>query len=97
MGLVTAALAEFNYDWITMTLNSEDEELRLAVEISGTPEQVLPYEYDSKTGTYMKIALRPGRGIRQPMQFKLNLTIPLNQLLCYASGVNRQWNLFKGK
>ena len=97
VGLVTAALAEFNYDWITMTLNSEGEDLRLAVEISGTPEQVLPYEYDSKTGTYMKIALRPGRGIRQPMQFKLNLTIPLNQLLCYASGVNRQWNLFKGK
>jgi len=94
---VTAALAEFNYDWITMTLNSEGDDLKVVVEVAGTPVNVLPYEYDSKTGTYVKVSLRPGRGIRQPMRFKLNLTIPLNQLLCYASGVNRQWNLFKGK
>ncbi len=97
VGLVAAALAEFNYDWITMTLNSEGESLRLAIELSGTPEHVLPYEYDSQTGTYVKISLRPGHGIRQPMRFQLNLTIPLDQLLCYASGVNRQWNLFKTK
>lgn len=96
VGLVTAALAEFKYDWITMTVTSEGDSLLAVVEMSGTPENVLPYEYDSKKGTYVKVALRPGRGIRQPMQFKLNLTVPLNQLLCYASGINRQWNLFKG-
>ncbi|MFA7368394.1 MAG: YdbH domain-containing protein [Kiritimatiellales bacterium] len=97
IGLVTAALASFNYDWITMTLNSEGENLRIEIEASGQPVNVLPYEYDSRSGTYVKIDLRPGRGIRQPMSFKLNLTVPLNQLLCYASGINKQWNLFKGQ
>ena len=95
IGLVTAALAEFKYDWITMTLNSEGDNLVVTIETAGRPVNVLPYEYDSKRGTYVKVALKPGRGTRQPMQFKLNLTVPLNQLLCYASGVNRQWNLFK--
>ncbi len=97
VGLVTAALAEFNYDWITMTLNSEGDNLKMVVEVAGTPAKVLPYEYDSKRGTYVKVELRSGRGTRQPMQFQLNLTVPLNQLLCYASGMNRQWNLFKGR
>jgi hypothetical protein len=97
IGLVTAALAAFNYDWITMTLNSEGENLRIEIEADGQPENILPYEYDSRSGTYVKIELRPGRGIRQPMRFKLNLTVPLNQLLCYASGINRQWNLLKGQ
>ena len=96
IGLVTAALAEFNYDWITMTLNSEGENLRIEIEASGQPVNVLPYEYDAASGSYVKVALRPGRGTRQPMSFKLNLTVPLNQLLCYASGVNKQWNLLKG-
>ncbi len=97
IGLVAAALASFNYDWITMTLNSEGENLRIAIEASGQPVNVLPYEYDSLSGSYVKVELRPGRGIRQPMNFKLNLTVPLNQLLCYASGINKQWSLFKGK
>lgn len=97
IGLVAAALADFNYNWITMTLNTEGENLRIEIETDGQPVNVLPYEYDSRTGTYVKVALRPGRGIRQPMRFKLNLTVPLNQLLCYASGINRQWNLFKGQ
>ena len=97
IGLVTAALALFNYDWITMTLNTECENLRIEIEVAGQPANVLPYEYDSGSGTYIKVALRPGRGTRQPMNFKLNLTVPLNQLLCYASGINKQWNLFKGQ
>jgi len=97
VGMVAAALAEFDYDWITMALNSEGENLMVAVEIAGTPVNVLPYEYDSERGTYVKTELRPGRGIRQPMQFKLNLTIPLNRLLCYGSGMNSQWNLFKAR
>jgi len=97
VGLVTAALAEFNYDWITLTLNSEGENLLVVVEMAGTPANILPYEYDSGTGTYVKTALRPGRGIRQTMRFNLNLTVPMNQLLCYASGVNRQWDLLKAK
>ena len=97
IGLVTAALALFNYDWITMTLNTEGENLRIEIEVAGQPANILPYEYDSGSGSYIKVALRPGRGTRQPMNFKLNLTVPLNQLLCYASGINKQWNLFKGQ
>ncbi|MBM4152822.1 MAG: hypothetical protein FJ220_04790, partial [Kiritimatiellaceae bacterium] len=97
IGLVTAALASFEYDWITMTLNSEGENLKIAMQVAGQPTHVLPYECDSRTGSYVKVELRPGRGIRQPMTFTLNLNIPLNQMLCYASGVNKQWNLFKGQ
>ena len=97
IGLVAAALASFRYDWITMTLNSEGKNLRIEIEASGEPVNVLPYEYDSRSSSYVKVELRPGRGIRQPMNFKLNLTVPLNQLLCYASGINKQWNLFKGQ
>ena len=95
IGLVASALKEFNYDWITMTLNSEGDSLLAVIEASGQPARVLPYEYDSKRGSYVKVELRPGRGTRQPMHFQLNLTIPLNQLLCYGSGFNRQWNQFK--
>jgi len=97
LGLVAAALAAFDYNWITMTLNTEGENLRIEIEADGQPVNILPYEYDSRSGSYVKIELRPGRGIRQPMRFKLNLTVPLNQLLCYASGINRQWNLFKAQ
>ncbi len=97
LGMVSAALANFKYDWITMTLNSEGEDLKILVEIAGKPVNVLPYEYDAERGTYIKVALRSGRGTRQPMRFNLNLTVPLNRLLCYASGINRQWNLFKAK
>ncbi len=97
VGLISDALASFRYDWITMTLNTEGENLEIVVDMAGTPVNVLPYEYDSKRGTYKKIAPRPGRGIRQTMQFKLNLSVPLNQLLWYASGINRQWNLFKSR
>jgi hypothetical protein len=97
IGLVTAALADFSYQWITMTLNSEGENLMVRIEADGQPTQVLPYEYDSRSGTYVKVDPRSGRGTRQPMAFTLNLTVPLNQLLCYASGINRQWGLFKGQ
>jgi hypothetical protein len=97
VGLISDALSAFRYDWITMTLNTEEDNLKIVVDMAGTPVNVLSYEYDSKRGTYMKIAPRPGRGIRQPMQFKLNLSVPLNQLVCYASGINRQWNLFKSR
>ena len=98
VGLVSAALEAFRYDWITMTLNSEGEDLNVTVEMSGTPVNVLPYAYDTRSETYVKIELKkPGQGIRQTMQFQLNLSVPLNRLLCYASGINRQWNLFNAK
>jgi hypothetical protein len=94
--LVSAALKNFDYDWITLTLNSEGEDLIAVVEISGMPANELPFQYDSRNGNYVEIELKkPGQGFYRAMRFTLNFNVPLNQLLCDASGINKQWNLFK--
>jgi hypothetical protein len=95
LGLVAAALEEFEYDWITLTLNSEGETLRVDASLSGRPAQSLPFEYDARSGTYVRIAPSPGRGLRQPMRLDLHFRIPLDSLLWYAAGVHRGWNDLK--
>lgn len=90
LGMVSAALADFEYDWITMTLNSVDESLRVSMEVSGRPAQPLPYAYDERRQAYVRIA-DDQTGTRRPMRFTFNLNVPFNQLLWYASRADKTW------
>jgi len=95
LGFISAALTKFEYNWITMTLNTEDDDLRVAVELSGQPADVLPYEYDPRRQMYVAVPAGSGRGTRQPMHFTFNLTVPLNRLIWYTSQTQRTLDIIR--
>lgn len=83
VALVGAALKAFAYEWITVSINSEKDVLRLLMTISGRPARNIPFKLENKTGTY--VVTSPGEsGSRPPMVVNLNFRIPLDEIMKYS-------------
>jgi len=83
VALVGAALKAFSYEWITVTVNSEDDILMLVMTISGRPERNIPFRYENKSGTYV-VTSGSETGSRPPMVVNLNFRIPLDEVMKYT-------------
>ena len=94
IAMMTAALKDFTYDWITLNLQSEDELLHVRTSIAGRPTRPIPFVFDTALGHYTPSSKHT---TQRAMQLNLNFAVPLNQLLDYAYGVSGKINLKRNR
>lgn len=87
-----AAMKDFSYDWVKMSLDTEADDLLLKLRLNGKPASPLPFRYDNNQGLFVRYSGDAGRGLWQPILLDVNFRLPLNRILEYTSGINNLLN-----
>ncbi|OGV54116.1 MAG: hypothetical protein A2X45_07000 [Lentisphaerae bacterium GWF2_50_93] len=81
-------LKNFKYDWAKISLNSEAEDLKLLLQISGIPAD--KFAYNASDDSFTKIEKDEGDIVRfQGIQYDINFYIPFNTLMGMQSDFNK--------
>ncbi|MBA3014937.1 MAG: hypothetical protein FP815_08280 [Desulfobulbaceae bacterium] len=83
----SAALEDFSYNWLSLSLESKGEEMVIAMSLDGHPAKPLPFRYDSRLGTFTKVTSIGEIGINQPIRLDVNFRLPFNEFLCYGKSI----------
>ncbi len=70
-----AALKQFNYNWIRLTVTTTPEMSNIDLDIDGYPGKALPFKYNAKTKVYEQIPSEE-LGINNDMTIKTKFRIP---------------------
>ncbi len=91
------SLENFAYNWITLTFNSEGEDLLLTMKLDGKPAKPLPYKY--KEGRIVPFFMEKNNqeGLQHPVRFDVNFHLPMQQMFKYGAGIQSAINNFKEK
>jgi hypothetical protein len=87
MAIAVAALKDFNYDWVKLSLNSENRNLLVVLDIHGRPAKVLNFGFDTGVGLYKT---EEGSGYTASFEsilFTINFSLPINRMLYYGKEV----------
>ena len=90
-----AALRDFNYNWVKLSLVSEGEDVMLRMNLDGRPAKPLPFHYDQKSGTFERLKISSEKGIDQPIVLDVNFRIPFNELLGYGKSIKQVIDLMQ--
>jgi hypothetical protein len=80
------ALKNFQYNWVKLLLNSEDEDLVMQMQMDGKPFKSLPFSYDTRTG-YLQRVDDGTKSINQPIRLDINFRLPMNKLMGYSGKI----------
>lgn len=84
-----AALRSFNYKWVKVEMDTEEEDLVLRMKFDGMPEKPLPFKYNKNIGQFVRIDAKTTQGIYQPIRLDVNFRLPLNRILDYSKTMGR--------
>lgn len=84
----SAALKDFDYDWVNVLLGMKGENLVVSIQLDGTPASKLPFRYNPSKGVFEPA--HKANGIRQKMRLDVNLNVPINELLRLKRGIERR-------
>ncbi len=87
-----AALADFEYNWAKLQINSEEQNLVLKLQVDGKPREKLPFYFDTKKNVFVRLEDASKGGIDQPIRLDVNFNVPLNEMYQYK---DRFMPLFK--
>lgn len=79
------ALKNFTYDWATLSLQSEGDDLLVLMQMSGRPAGLMPFGFKKDIGLY-KTEGTPKANFQQ-IDFHINFRLPLDAMLQYSSGI----------
>ncbi len=82
-----AALKHFLFDWILMKIDTEDDQVRIAISMFGKPAEALPFRYDSKAGSFVRIHVKGEQGISNPVGLTMNVNLPMRGLVYDRNGL----------
>ena len=94
LAITTEALKHFIYDWVKISLNSEDSEMLIQLELSGKPADKLPFTFDKDKGGLCKSDSPDKMAEFQGITFHLNFRIPSDKLLEFGKKFNEMKNKF---
>jgi hypothetical protein len=83
------ALKHFNYQWVKLTTATEQEDLILKLQLEGKPAARIPFEYDNRSGLFVRVEPGSAKGIERSILLDVNFRLPLNRFLDYGTGINR--------
>lgn len=85
LDLAREALKDYTYRWVKLGLNTEKETLLLKMQMDGKPAKPLPFEYDPKTGGFIRAGQGSKGSIFQGISLDVNFRLPLNKILAYRN------------
>ena len=86
--LAREALKDFDYKWAKLRVVSEAEDLRMRLQFDGKPGRILPFEYDSEIGGFVRVGAESRGSEFQGISLDVNFRVPLNELLEYRDVLN---------
>ena len=87
MDFSISALKDFKYQWVILKVSTKGKNCILNLSLNGKPSNPLPFKYNKKIGSYVKI--KGKGGVLRSMKIDLNFKIPLNDIFYYKSGINK--------
>ncbi len=78
MSFALSALKNFQYDWVKLTMNTENDNLKLKFQVDGRPAAALPFSIDADSGRPVRTQ---GSNRFQGIPLDVNVTIPLTKTL----------------
>jgi hypothetical protein len=84
-----AALGNFEYNWAKLSVDSEEENLLLKLQIDGRPKERLPYRFDAERNLFLRLEKGEAGGIDQPLKLDVNFRVPVNELFRHHSQIMR--------
>ena len=89
LDIATEALKDYTYDWARLSLNSENDILKVGLKLKGKPNKLLPFTYDKETEQFRRINGEPIAEF-QEIGFDLNFSSSLSQILQYKKMLNKK-------
>ncbi len=87
LDLAGEALKNFEYKWVTLKLNTHGDTLGVNMQLDGKPVSALPFEYNRKLNSFVRIdAQSPGSNF-QGIKLDVNLTLPFNQVIQFGNNL----------
>lgn len=83
LDLASEALKDFAYEWAKVGLNTQDQELLLALQLDGRPTQPLPFAFNRDIGGFTRVTGESPGSTFQGIRLDVNFRLPLDQLLQY--------------
>jgi hypothetical protein len=74
-----AALRDFEYNWATLRILSEEDNLLLQLQIDGKPREKMPYRFDQQKNVFVPLEKGAPGGIEQPVRLDVNFRVPVNE------------------
>ncbi len=93
MAIAVSALKDFDYDWVKLSLNSENRKLNVVLDINGKPAKALDFGFDTEVGLYKAEEGSGCTAVFKGILFTINFSLPINRMLYYSKGIN---NMMKG-
>ena len=78
MSFALSALKDFQYQWVKLTMNTVNDDLKLKFQVDGKPSGPLPFSIDPDSGRPVKTQ---GTNRFQGIPLDVNVTIPLTKSL----------------
>ncbi|MFP4476629.1 MAG: YdbH domain-containing protein [Desulfatibacillaceae bacterium] len=85
--LAQAALEDYDYEWVRVSLDTEGDQLLVSLNMDGKPAKTLPFIPSREFGGFMKVRTEGQGSNFQGIQFDINLRFPLEDMLQYGKGV----------
>lgn len=79
MEFAVEALKSFDYNWVKLQLNTDEQDLIISLQFDGKPDRPLPFSYDEENGRLQRDP--EGKATFQGIQLNINTRLPLNRVL----------------
>lgn len=81
--LAREAMKDYRYEWAKLRLNTEGEDLIMALHLDGKPMNPLPFVYKKETGGFVRVEDDQVGSRFQGIRLDVNFRLPLNRILQY--------------
>ncbi|NLD37594.1 MAG: hypothetical protein GX654_12070 [Desulfatiglans sp.] len=88
MDIASEALKAFDYSWVKMSLNTDQEELTVKLQFDGKPENKLPFRYDKDLSRFQRVETASEGSNFQGISLDVNFKLPLDELLNYKGALD---------
>jgi hypothetical protein len=84
VAIAREALRDYTYEWVTINLDRDGQDLLVRMEMSGRPSRSMPFGFTPRQGLFQADPDGSWRANFQGIGFRFNFRLPLEQVLEYG-------------
>ncbi|MFO1522316.1 MAG: hypothetical protein U1G05_09810 [Kiritimatiellia bacterium] len=70
-----------------MKIDTEGDQVRIGISMFGKPAEALPFRYDSKAGSFVRLQVKGEQGISNPVGLTMNVNLPMRGIVYDRNGL----------
>jgi len=79
--LAREALKDYDYKWVKLNLESQEDLLLIRLQLDGKPSKPLPFEYKKEFGGFAKVEAGSKGSLFEGLQLNVNFRVPFEKML----------------